>query len=181
MARSFDLNRRGVLQLAIGVAAAGLVPSRALAQTAPTGTALPARGEFVVRGGHVLTMDATSAIWQPATFMCAMARSSRSAATLTAPAAQVIDGRDMIVMPGFVDTHWHLWCTSLRLVVRADDPQRRIFPDHVPARAVISRRRISYAGVRLGVAEGLLSGITTVHDWSHNTVRRSTPTPSYRR
>ena len=28
----------------------------------------------------------------------------------------------------------------------------------------------SYIGVRLGVAEGLLSGITTVHDWSHNTV-----------
>ena len=27
-----------------------------------------------------------------------------------------------------------------------------------------------YTGVRLGVAEGLLSGITTVHDWSHNTV-----------
>ncbi len=27
-----------------------------------------------------------------------------------------------------------------------------------------------YAGVRLGVAEGLLSGITTVHNWSHNTV-----------
>jgi len=34
----------------------------------------------------------------------------------------------MIVLPGFVDTHWHLWCTALRLVVRADDPQEGYFP-----------------------------------------------------
>ena len=25
-----------------------------------------------------------------------------------------IDGRDMIVLPGFVDTHWHMWNTLLR-------------------------------------------------------------------
>jgi 5-methylthioadenosine/S-adenosylhomocysteine deaminase len=88
---------------------------------------------------------------------------------LAAPGAQIIDGRDMIVLPGFVETHWHLWSTALRLVVRADDPKEGYFPTTIwvgrhctPQDAAIS--------VRLGVAEGLLSGITTVHDWSHNTV-----------
>ena len=81
----------------------------------------------------------------------------------------MIDGRDMIVMPGFVDTHWHLWSTALRLVVRADDPNEGYFPTTIRVGRHFTPQDI-YIGVRLGVAEGLLSGITTVHDWSHNTV-----------
>src|SRR4051812_8331519 len=58
---SCGLHRRGVLKLASGFAAAlgtGRVRS-AQAQTVPpsvsgSGGALPARGEFLVRGGHVL-------------------------------------------------------------------------------------------------------------------------------
>jgi 5-methylthioadenosine/S-adenosylhomocysteine deaminase len=33
---------------------------------------------------------------------------------------QIIEGRGMIWMPGFVDTHWHLWTSPLRPFVRAD-------------------------------------------------------------
>jgi cytosine/adenosine deaminase-related metal-dependent hydrolase len=75
----------------------------------------------------------------------------------------------MIVMPGFVETHWHLWCTALRLIVRADDPKEGYFPTTIRVGRHCTPQD-SYIGVRLGVAEGLLSGITTVHDWSHNTV-----------
>jgi cytosine/adenosine deaminase-related metal-dependent hydrolase len=88
---------------------------------------------------------------------------------LSSPNAEVIDGRDMIVMPGFVETHWHLWCTALRLIVRADDPKEGYFPTTIRVGRHCTPED-SYIGVRLGAAEGLLSGITTVHDWSHNTV-----------
>jgi cytosine/adenosine deaminase-related metal-dependent hydrolase len=81
----------------------------------------------------------------------------------------VIDGGDMIVMPGFVETHWHLWCTALRRMVRADDPEKGYFPTTIRVGRHFTPQD-SYIGVMLGVAEGLLSGITTVHDWSHNTV-----------
>jgi 5-methylthioadenosine/S-adenosylhomocysteine deaminase len=33
---------------------------------------------------------------------------------LDAPGAQEIDARGMIVAPGLVDTHWHMWNTLLR-------------------------------------------------------------------
>ena len=33
---------------------------------------------------------------------------------LAAPGAAEIDARGMIVAPGLVDTHWHLWNTLLR-------------------------------------------------------------------
>lgn len=170
MARSFDFDRRGVLQLAGGlVAAAGLGSSRVRAQTAPAGTALPARGEFIVRGGHVLTMDSTLGDLPSGDVHVRDGAIVAVGPNISAAAAQVIDGRDMIVMPGFVDTHWHLWSTSLRLVVRADDPNDGYFPTTLRTGRHFTPQDI-YAGVRLGVAEGLLSGITTVHNWSHNTV-----------
>ena len=135
---------------------------------APNG-ALPARGEFVVRGGHVLTMDANLGDLPSGDVHVRDGAIVAVGAKVNAPSAQVIDGRDMIVMPGFVDTHWHLWCTALRMIVRADDPNEGYFPTTIRVGRYCTPQD-SYIGVRLGVAEGLLSGITTVHDWSHNTV-----------
>jgi 5-methylthioadenosine/S-adenosylhomocysteine deaminase len=167
------LHRRDVFGLAGGFAAA-LALSRlqpAKAQVAPPGVsgALPARGEFVVRGGHVLTMDANLGDLPGGDVHVRDGTIVAVGANVDAPNAQVIDGRDMIVMPGFVDTHWHLWGTALRLIVRADDPQEGYFPTSLRVGRFCTPQD-SYIGVRLGVAEGLLSGITTVHDWSHNTV-----------
>ena len=75
----------------------------------------------------------------------------------------------MIVLPGFVETHWHLWTTALRMIIRADEPKVGYFPLTIRIGALCTPQD-TYESVRLGVAEGLLSGITMVHDWSHNTV-----------
>jgi cytosine/adenosine deaminase-related metal-dependent hydrolase len=47
---------------------------------------------------------------------------------IQAPAAQVLDGAGMICIPGFVDTHFHLWNALFRLFVRADIPALGYFP-----------------------------------------------------
>jgi cytosine/adenosine deaminase-related metal-dependent hydrolase len=167
-------HRRGVFRLAGGFAAAlGLTRvSTAQAQSAPpagSGGPLPPRGEFVVRGGHVLTMDAALGDLPSGDVHVRDGAIVAVGANVAAPGAQLIDGRDMIVMPGFVETHWHLWSTALRMIVRADDPKYGYFPTTIRVGRHFTPQD-SYIGVRLGVAEGLLSGITTVHDWSHNTV-----------
>jgi len=74
----------------------------------------------------------------------------------------------MIGMPGFVDTHWHLW-TALAAVrsFRIDD-QTRLSARDQPARSVLHTGRTFTAAVRLGLAEGLSAGATTVHNWAHN-------------
>jgi 5-methylthioadenosine/S-adenosylhomocysteine deaminase len=163
------LHRRGFFAFAGGFAATLAIgqPKPAPAQGA-TG-ALPARGEFVMRGGHVLTMDPSLGDLPAGDVHVRDGAIVAVGANIDAPAAQVIDARGMIVMPGFVDTHWHLWCTALRMIVRGDDPQQGYFPTTLRVGRHCSPQD-SYIGVRLGVAEGLLSGITTVHDWSHNTV-----------
>ena len=161
------LHRRAVL--AGGLAALAVTAARgARAQTAPP-TALPARGEFIVRGGHVLTMDAGLGDLPDGDVHVRDGVIVAVGRNLDAPAAQALEARDMIVLPGFVDTHWHLWCTALRQIVRADDPKEGYFPTTIRVGRHFTAQD-SYIGVRLGVAEGLLSGITTVHDWSHNTV-----------
>ncbi len=167
------LYRRDMFRLAGGfagaLALARLQPAAAQVTPSETSGALPARGEFIVRCGHVLTMDAGLGDLPGGDVHIRDGAIVAVGAGVNAAGAQVIDGRDMIVMPGFVDTHWHLWCTALRLIVRADDPQEGYFPTTLRVGRFYTPAD-SYIGVRLGVAEGLLSGITCVHDWSHNTV-----------
>jgi cytosine/adenosine deaminase-related metal-dependent hydrolase len=79
---------------------------------------------------------------------------------------EMIDGRQMIVLPGLIDTHSHLWNTPLRNLVD-EGPKMGYFALTLGLGRQYTPEDM-YRGVRLGVAEMLYSGITTVHDWSHN-------------
>jgi cytosine/adenosine deaminase-related metal-dependent hydrolase len=175
--RKSELDRRTVLAGATSVGAAGLLPNQGVAQAGDTTgqsrpgdrppTPLPGRGEFVIRGARVLSMD--DVVGELASGDVHVRNGAIVAvdASVAAPGAEVIDGRGMICMPGFVDTHWHLWTSVLRPIVRADDPRYGYFP-------VTSRLgphytpQDSYRAVRFGLAEALAAGVTTVHNWAHN-------------
>ena len=151
--RRDHVDRRAVVTGATFAGRRGLLPVRVNAQsgtmgqrTGPSGPPpLPARGEFVVRGANVLTMDPGSASLRAATCTCATAPSSQWAPNVAAPGAEVIDGRGMICMPGFVDTHWHLWTSVLRPIVRADDPSATATSRSRRGSARTSRRRTAIA------------------------------------
>ena len=85
---------------------------------------------------------------------------------LRAPGATVLDGRNMIVMPGFVDTHWHMWTTYLRCMA-GDTIEDGYFP-LTTAYGQVMRPEDMYYGTRLAAAEAIYSGITTVNDDCHN-------------
>ncbi|WP_148591448.1 amidohydrolase family protein [Streptomyces sp. WAC01526] len=84
----------------------------------------------------------------------------------TDPDLEVIDARNLIVLPGFVDTHRHLWQAVLRSAAvdeSLDSYLGRILGDlsgrFTPADV--------YTGNLLGALECLDSGVTTVQDFSH--------------
>ena len=84
---------------------------------------------------------------------------------LTAPAgATELDATGMIVAPGLVDTHWHLWNTLLRGMSEGGPGYFRLCRSLGPAFGAED----VYQGTLLGCAEAISSGITTVHDWCHN-------------
>jgi len=175
-----NLSRRGLMQGAAALGIGALVPQELLAQQAPrTGGSLPARGELLIRGATVLTMD-------PAVPDLAVGDVHVRDGTILAVApkietrsAQAIDGSGMICIPGFVDTHFHLWNSMLRLYVRADVPSLGYFP--VTARlGPLMGPEDSYRSVRLGASEALAPASPRCTTGRTTRAAPSTPTPNCR-
>jgi cytosine/adenosine deaminase-related metal-dependent hydrolase len=83
--------------------------------------------------------------------------------------AEVIDASNMIVMPGFVDTHRHIWEGLLRNV-GADTPLegREGYIRFVLGKFAPSfRPQDAYVGNLVSALGALDAGITTLLDWSH--------------
>ncbi|MES2512238.1 MAG: amidohydrolase family protein [Pseudomonadota bacterium] len=129
---------------------------------------LPGRGEYLIRGGHVLTMDDKAGDMPGADVhvkngaIVAVGQGLKLAAGAT-----VIDARGMMVLPGLVETHWHMWNTLLRSM-SGEVAARGYFPLSETLGQFFSPTDM-YLGALLSSAEALNSGITTVHDWCHNT------------
>jgi cytosine/adenosine deaminase-related metal-dependent hydrolase len=162
-----DVNRRAVLAGTSALSAAALLPNPSFAQTSSSNTSLPARKEFVVRGAHVLTMDDALGDFAQGDVHVRDGAIVAVGASVNAPGAEAVDGKGMICMPGFVDTHWHHWTTFLRSVMRADDPKKTYFPVTF-ALGLHYTPEDSYRAVRLGLAEAVSAGVTTTHNWAHN-------------
>ena len=163
------IDRRTILKAGAALAVTGLTGGCA-SSPAGRGTftrGLPARDEFVVRDATVLTMDPAIGDLARADVHVREGSIVAVGPRIAASGASAIDGRGMICMPGFIDTHWHLWTSICRALINADDPKRGYFPvtntlgrHYTPAD--------SYCSVRLGLAEALSAGATTVHNWAHN-------------
>ena len=169
---SMTLSRRRLLQGASALATATVAPGRLFAQpilgAAAPGAPLPARSELLIRGATVLTMDPAVADLAGGDVHVRDGSIVAVAQKIEAPAAQVIDGTGMICIPGFVDTHFHMWTSAFRLFIRADVPALGYFP--VTARlGALMQPEDNYRAARLAAVDALSAGITTIHNWAHNT------------
>ena len=168
-----NVSRRRLLAgAAVLGSAAALAPGKLLAQAArnaasPTAP-LPERGEILIRGATLLTMDPAVPDLASGDVHIRNGAIVAVAERIDAPGAQVIDGAGMIVIPGFVDTHFHLWASLLRPFVRADVPALGYFPTTARLGPLMTPED-NYRAVRLGAADAISAGITTVHNWAHNT------------
>lgn len=127
---------------------------------------LPGRGHVLIRGATILSMDPEVGELGRGDIEIRDGTIRAVGEHLEAAGAEVIDATGSIAIPGFVDTHWHAWGTLMRGAI-GDGPEHGWFarkgalgPYYTPEDTA--------AGARLGLSEGLLSGITTVHDWAHN-------------
>ena len=177
---SRKIGRRGFVAGVAGLGAAGLIGSSPMASSAqtqspaqaprPAGTrpaaGLPARGEFLVRNGYVLTMDPALGDIPGGDVHVKNGSIVAVGKNLKAPGALVLDGRRMIVLPGLVDTHWHMWTTYLRCMA-GDKTEDGYFP--VTTRyGEVMKPEDMYHSTRLAAAEAIYSGTTTLNDECHN-------------
>src|ERR1041385_4099020 len=137
-----------------------MIPQSLLAQQAARSgaPALPARSELLIRGATVLTMDPAVSDLAGGDVHVRDGSIIAVAQRIEAPGAQVIDGTGMICIPGFVDTHFHMWTSAFRLFIRADVPALGYFP--VTARlGTLMEPEDNYRAARLAAVDALAAGI----------------------
>jgi hypothetical protein len=81
----------------------------------------PANKQTLLKGGTVLTMDPSLGNFRNADVLIEGTKIAKVGPNLQVNGAEVIDASNMIVMPGFIDTHRHIWEGLLRNV-GADTP-----------------------------------------------------------
>lgn len=122
---------------------------------------------LLIRNATVLSMAPEIGLLENGDILIEDARILEVAPTIDAGDAEVVDATGRFALPGFIDTHRHVW-ESLFRNVAADWQGSQYFagirgqlgnylgPDEI------------YAANLVGVVEALDMGITTIFDWAHN-------------
>jgi 5-methylthioadenosine/S-adenosylhomocysteine deaminase len=132
--------------------------------TLPRSHDLPDREHLLIRNGLVLTMEREQPL--RADVLIENGVIVDMGPKLASPKATVFDATQHLVLPGFVDTHWHLWNSLLRGTV-GSAPGHDYF---AVKRALAPHHDVDdfYWAARFGLAEAANAGYTTVHNWDHN-------------
>jgi cytosine/adenosine deaminase-related metal-dependent hydrolase len=125
----------------------------------------PPRSDWLVTNGTVLTMDPKLGVLDRADVLIRDGGIEAVGPDLEAAGVERIDASGMIVMPGLVDSHFHMWSSIGRNWVAEGFGY---FPAKWATSAAYEPDDF-YRSVLLGLTECIDAGITTVHDWDHNT------------
>ncbi|MBB3388221.1 cytosine/adenosine deaminase-related metal-dependent hydrolase [Rhizobium sp. BK275] len=133
-------------------------PAVAADQTGPKGSPR----EILIRGGYVMPVDPVMADLIAGDVHIKDGEIVAVAAQINAPNAEIIDASNMVVLPGFVDTHWHMWNSIWRGMVN-DATEYFTRHDLLPYYSVEDH----HTAVQYAALEGINAGITTCHNWAH--------------
>jgi len=124
--------------------------------------------QILIRGACVLTMDPRIGDFDRADLMIDGRHIAEVAPHIDAPGAEIIEANSMIVIPGLVNTHHHMWQGSIRNVA-IDYTIGEYFAKFMSAIAPRFTPEDVYAGDLMSALEGLNAGVTTFLDWCHVT------------
>jgi 5-methylthioadenosine/S-adenosylhomocysteine deaminase len=123
-----EICRRGFIRGAATLGATAAFSPALMAQTPRTdssATKLPARGEFTITNADVMTMERDFGDFTGGSVH--VKDGEIVAVGHGVSGGETIDGSGMIVMPGLVETHWHMWNTLFRSFA-GDKPEDGYFP-----------------------------------------------------
>jgi 5-methylthioadenosine/S-adenosylhomocysteine deaminase len=123
----------------------------------------------LIRGAYVITMDDDLGILPSGDILIEGSSIAAVGPSLDADNATVVDGSDRIALPGFVDTHRHMYSGLLRGCGN-EISYEEYFKSVVLTYGANFTPDDTYTSVRLGMAEAVDSGITTMHAWEHNLI-----------
>ena len=125
----------------------------------------PRGGMTLLKGGRVLSIDSKVGDFDRADVLIDGSKIVMVQPNIRAAAA-TIDASNMIVMPGFIDTHRHAWEAPLRSIL--PDGLLSDYTRDITGKArAIYRPEDAYIGDLVTALGAINAGITTMLDWSH--------------
>jgi 5-methylthioadenosine/S-adenosylhomocysteine deaminase len=124
------------------------------------------KNKVLIKGGTVVTMDPSLGVLNGASIFIEDGIIKSIGPNIAVEGAEVVDAQNMIVMPGFVDCHRHMWQSQLRAIT-AD---WSLYDYSARIRSVYSSfydPEDAYLGTYAGFLEALNAGVTTIVDHSH--------------
>jgi 5-methylthioadenosine/S-adenosylhomocysteine deaminase len=120
----------------------------------------------LLKGGRIISMDRSIGDLGQGDVLVENGKIVEVAANIDSANTPVFDASDMIVLPGFVDTHRHTWQSAIKgmssdwsLPEYLAGIRGRLGPQFSPDDV--------YAATLLGATEALNGGVTTLVDWAH--------------
>ena len=170
-----EITRKDFLRLAAAATASTVLAGhagRGAAQNADSSVA-PAGSEepssTLIRGADILTMDPELGE-QPATdVLISDGRIEAIGTGLPADGAEVIDAQGMILMPGMIDGHRHVWQTIAlgRMVESNPGEFARDYIYWKMAAVVAMEPEDHYIAELVGGLQAIDSGVTSILDYAH--------------
>ncbi|MDQ7986701.1 amidohydrolase family protein [Pseudomonas sp. G34] len=122
--------------------------------------------DLLIENAQVMTLDPTLGDLRETDVLLRDGRIAEIGQRLTVTDVERIDARGMLLLPGLVDTHTHLWLSAARGQFR-NTPQTDYFllKKHLARHYSPEDIRI---GTYFGAVETLASGVTTTVDFFHN-------------
>jgi cytosine/adenosine deaminase-related metal-dependent hydrolase len=123
----------------------------------------------LLKNGIVLSLDKEVGNFMQADVLIEGSKIAAVGPNLNAESAEIIDASRMIVMPGFVDSHRHIWEGILRNI-GTDVPlegDASYLAFILNTLAPVYRPEDAYVGDLVGLYGAIDAGITTILDWSH--------------
>jgi cytosine/adenosine deaminase-related metal-dependent hydrolase len=124
-----------------------------------------ARGNYLFKNGAVITVDRKIGTLPKADVLVKNGVIEAVGENLDGAGAEVIDASNMIIMPGMIDSHYHMWSTLGRNYI--SDGGYEYFQAKWATAELYSADDF-YNSVSLGLADLANMGVTTVHNWAHN-------------
>ena len=152
-----------IITSAAGIAAGAACGSPAAQQGAAQAGARG--GRTLLKGGCVLSLDPKVGDFDVADVLIDRGTIAAVQPNLTA-SADVIDASNMIVMPGFVDTHRHMWQGALRNSL-PNGLLGEYVRDILGTMRGVMRPEDARIGDLMTALSAINAGVTTLLDWSH--------------
>lgn len=167
-----DISRKSFLGLtaALGVAATAAAANQASAQAKVAPSAKGPARPVLIKGADVLTMDNQGELLAT-DVLVVDGKIAKIGKNLSASGAEVIDAKGMILMPGMIDGHRHVWeCIDMGRVVKTH-PAAYSHYQEWKMRTIVSMTPEDHhlAGL-VGGLQMIDTGVTSVLDYAHGQI-----------